>query len=76
MIMIHHVSHCHGAPIFYEPVTTIHVDEITKQTTYTTEDVPTCTLCGEECEPVKVPPSKDEIALVRAERRADRGWPD
>jgi len=31
-----------------------------------------CQACGEECGAVKVPPDKDEIALVKAERRADR----
>lgn len=69
--MSHHISDCCGAPIFYEPVTTIHIDQTTKQTIYTTEDVPICTECGEDCEVVKLPPDKDEIAITKAERQEE-----
>jgi hypothetical protein len=39
---------------------------------YLEAEVPVCIECWEECELVKVPPDKDEIAVVKAERRTDR----
>ena len=39
---------------------------------YNDDDVLTCTACGEECEVVRLPPDKNEIAIVKAEGREDR----
>jgi hypothetical protein len=36
---------------------------------YDDDDLLICASCRKECEPVKVPPDKDEIAITKAERK-------
>jgi uncharacterized Zn finger protein len=57
--MIYHVSDCCGTWAVYE------IDEATDEAVWR------CDECGEVCK-VRVLPDKDEIAPVKAERRADR----
>jgi hypothetical protein len=39
---------------------------------YNENDTLHCQACGEECAKMKAPPTKEEIAIRKAEQRADR----